>query len=54
MFNKFQIDIPLLIIFLLLAASLLAFFLDVLPYPFGILVLIFFGMARIIHLRNKS
>ncbi len=54
MFNKSQIDIPLLIVFLLLATSLLAFFLGVLPYPFGILILIFLGIARIILLRNKS
>lgn len=53
MFNKFQIDIPLLIIFLLLVATLLAFFGGIFPYPFGIIILLFFAIARLIHLNNK-
>lgn len=38
----------------LLAASLLAFFLGVIPYPFGLLVLTAFIVARIVYLQGPN
>lgn len=54
MFNKFQIDIPLLLIVALLLATLIAFILGFSPYPFGLIVLTVFGIARVLSLQNKK
>jgi hypothetical protein len=46
---------PLLItLSLLLAASVTGFSLGFIPYPYGILVLGFFIVARILHLKGKG
>lgn len=37
----------------LLLASLLAFYLGIIPYPFGLLVLGVFVVARILYLRSN-
>jgi len=54
MFNKYQIDLPLLVIGALLTATLFAFFLGIFPYPFGIIVLTVFGIARVLSIQNKK
>lgn len=46
-------DLLLLIIGLLLAATLIAFFSGILPYPFGWIVLGLLFTARLLHLRNR-
>jgi hypothetical protein len=38
----------------LLLASLLAFFLDIIPYPYGLLVLAAFIAARILYLQGSG
>jgi len=38
----------------LLATSLLGFFLDVIPYPFGLFVLTAFIVARILYLQGPN
>ena len=46
---------PLLItLSVLLAASVTAFFLGFIPYPYGLLVLGFFIISRILHLKGKG
>lgn len=37
----------------LLLASLLAFYLGIIPYPFGLLVLGVFVVARVLYLRSN-
>jgi dihydroxy-acid dehydratase len=54
MFNKNQIDLPLLIIGALLTATLIAFVLGIFPYPFGLIVLTVFGIARLLSIHNKK
>ena len=48
--NKFK-DPVLLVLLGLLFASLLAFILGIIPYPFGLLILTIFIAARIFHLK---
>jgi MFS-type transporter involved in bile tolerance (Atg22 family) len=50
----FHIDIILLIIGVLLAVTLIAFFTERIPYPYGFFVLAILLVARILHLRNKK
>jgi hypothetical protein len=46
---------PLLItLSVLLAASITGFYLGFIPYPYGLLVVGFFIVARILHLRGKG
>lgn len=46
---------PLLItLSVLLAASVTAFFLGIIPYPYGLLVLGFFIVSRILYLKGKG
>jgi len=49
-----QIDAPLLIIGLLLAATLVAFFAGVFPYPFGFFILGVALLGRILQLRSRK
>lgn len=46
-------DIPLLVIAVLLAATLLAFVAGVFSYPFGLIVLAALLVARILALRGR-
>jgi dihydroxy-acid dehydratase len=48
-----KIDIPLLIIGLLLAATLVAFFAGIFPYPFGFIILAFALAGRSLQLRSR-
>jgi hypothetical protein len=48
------IDVPLLIISLLLAATLVAFYSGLFPYPFGVFILAFALLGRILQLKSKS
>ena len=46
---------PVVIILLaLLAATLLAFFLGIFPYPYGLMVLAAFTAARILYLQGRG
>lgn len=45
-------DIPLLILGALLVATLTAFFLDILPYPIGWIILALAVIGRLIYLRS--
>ena len=47
-------DPVLIILSGLLVASLLAFFLGIIPYPFGLLVLAALIAARLLHLRGPG
>ena len=47
-------DVPLLIIAALLVATLTAFLSGLFPYPFGLLVLLAFLIARLLQLRSKG
>jgi hypothetical protein len=47
-------DKPLLIITLLLVATWVAFFMGLLPYPIGWIVLCFLFIARVMHLKNRD
>ena len=50
MINRKIFGDPILLVLLgILAASLLAYFFEILPYPFGLLVLSVFIAARIVH-----
>lgn len=49
---KYKIDIPLLIIFILIVATLIAFSAGFFPYPFGLIVLSVLGIARMLQLRS--
>jgi hypothetical protein len=44
------VDTVLLVLLALLLASLSAFFLGLIPYPYGLLILAAFIAARILHL----
>jgi len=54
MLKQSQIDLPLLIIGFLLAATLAAFFAGLFPYPFGIFILGFILLGRILQLRSMK
>lgn len=54
MFINTTFDIPLLIIAILLIATLVAFFSGVFPYPYGLIILIALGFARISHIRQSK
>ena len=45
-----SVDTVLLVLLALLLASLSAFFLGLIPYPYGLLILAAFITARILHL----
>lgn len=47
------VDSVLLVLLGLLLASLSAFFLGIIPYPYGLLVLAAFITARILHLLSN-
>jgi hypothetical protein len=47
-------DLPLLILGVLLIATITAFLLDIFPYPFGIIVLSAFFIARLLSLKNDQ
>jgi hypothetical protein len=47
-------DPVLITLSVLLAASVTAFFLGFIPYPFGLLVLGFFIVSRILYLKGKG
>ena len=46
-------DISLLLIAVLLALTLIAFLSGLIPYPFGLVILSAFLIARLIHLAGK-
>jgi hypothetical protein len=48
------VDTVLMILLGLFAASLLAFLLGIIPYPFGLLILAAFIAARIAYLRGPG
>jgi dihydroxy-acid dehydratase len=50
---QLKIDILLLIIGLLLAGTLIAFYTGLFPYPFGVFILGFALLGRIFQLRSK-
>ena len=54
MLNQIQIDFPLLVISILLAATLAAFFSGLFPYPFGFIILGFALIARVLQLRSRA
>ena len=47
-------DPVLLILSALLLASLVAFLLDIFPYPFGMIVLTIFIIARVFYLKDSG
>jgi hypothetical protein len=47
-------DLLLVTLTVLLAASVTAFFLGFIPYPYGLLVLGFFIISRILYLKGKD
>jgi len=49
-----QIDFLLLIISILLAATLVAFYTGLFPYPFGLFILGFILLGRILQLRSMK
>jgi hypothetical protein len=53
MLRRFYLDPLLLIIALLMLATLAAFFSRLTPYPYGILVLTIFFIARLLSIRNR-
>lgn len=54
MFINANFDIPLMIIAILLIATLSAFISGYFPYPYGFIILIALGYARISHIRGKE
>lgn len=48
------VDTVLLVLLALLLASLAAFFLGLIPYPYGLLILAAFITARILHLLSRN
>ena len=50
MLKRTQVDIPLLITGILLAATVAAFLAGVFPYPFGFVILCFAVLGRILQL----
>ncbi|MGB5278162.1 MAG: hypothetical protein WBO73_18485 [Gammaproteobacteria bacterium] len=54
MSGRTQFDIPLLIIGLLLTATLTAFLAGVFPYPFGLFILGFALLGRILQLQSRK
>ena len=51
---KKKFDPWLLLITLLLGFTLMLYFYDVFPYPFGFLILMIFFIARLMHLQGGS
>ncbi len=51
---KKRMDTWLLVIAALLAVTLMLYFYGVFPYPFGLLILIIFFIARVMHLQGSS
>ena len=49
-----HIDPVLLVLLALLMATLLTFFLGIIPYPYGLIVLAAFIAARILYLRGPG
>ncbi|MGD1991327.1 MAG: hypothetical protein PVF23_00710 [Chromatiales bacterium] len=49
-----RIDKPLLFLAILLAAVLVAFMLDIIPWPFGILIILILLVARISYLQSRK
>ena len=47
-------DTVLLVLLGLLLATLVAFFLGIFPYPFGLLILLFFIAGRVLYLREPG
>jgi hypothetical protein len=47
-------DIPLLVIIVLLASTLIAFFTGAIPYPYGLIVLFAFLVARLLVVRGRK
>lgn len=54
MIRRSPIDIPLLIIAVLLLSTLLAFAAGLFPYPFGLFILAFALLGRVLQLRNGN
>lgn len=52
MIRRSQIDIPLLIIIVLLLTTLLAFAWGLFPYPFGLFILSFALLGRMLQLHS--
>ena len=52
--RKKRIDLPLLVIGLLIAMTVLLFFLDVFVYPFGILLLLIAFFGRLLALQGPG
>ena len=52
MIRRSRIDIPLLIIVVLLFTTLLAFASGLFPYPFGLFILAFALLGRMLQLHN--
>jgi len=50
---KSLFDPLLIILLLLLICSLLLFFIGIFPYPFGLLILTAFLLARLLYLQGK-
>lgn len=53
MLSRARIDIPLLIIAVLLLSTLFAFAAGLFPYPFGMFILAFALLGRVMQLRNS-
>ncbi|MDX1697391.1 MAG: hypothetical protein R3308_03850 [Thiohalobacterales bacterium] len=50
----FLTDPLLLVLLVLLAASLTAFLLDIIPWPVGIILLVIFITARVLYLKGRD
>jgi hypothetical protein len=53
MWLKKRFDLLLFILLLLLSLTLACFLLGVLPYPFGLFILLVLIVARLLHLQGK-
>jgi hypothetical protein len=51
---KTKLDIILIVVGLLLLATLVAFFIGLLPYPYGFIVLSIVFIARIMQIRGRD
>ena len=49
-----RIDTVLLVLLALLLASIAAFMLGIIPYPFGLFILAVFIAARLFYLKNQD
>jgi dihydroxy-acid dehydratase len=49
-----RVDAVLLVLSGLLLASLAAFLLGIIPYPFGLIVLTIFILARVFYLKDRG